>query len=133
MCKCTKKEKLSRVAGVIAIIFGILTIIQGGRTLFDPAVHDVAGKVVPFVLKYNFIAGFFYIPIGILVFRMKYYAKYFAILLGAANGVVFFQLTVHVFSDLPYEPKTYFAMMFRLLLWALIATLSLSFEKPTKD
>ncbi len=46
------------IAAVVAVIFGLLTIFSGGRALFGGA--DM-GAVVPFVLWFNFLAGFAYV------------------------------------------------------------------------
>ena len=43
-----------RIAGGVAIVFGVLTIFSGGRTLLGSA---DAGAVVPFVLWFNTLAG----------------------------------------------------------------------------
>ena len=56
--------KTHRVAGVAAIAFGSLTLISGGSALFGAV--DM-GAVVPFVLRFNFIAGFAYVIGGLLL------------------------------------------------------------------
>ena len=48
-------------ASIVAIIFGLLTIVSGGGALFGKA--DM-GAVVPFVLWFNFFAGFAYVVAG---------------------------------------------------------------------
>ena len=49
-------------AALIAIAFGIVTVIVGGKTLFGGAeVRAAAGNIAPFVLWFNFIAGFAYV------------------------------------------------------------------------
>ena len=50
------------VAAIIAIAFGLLTLVSGGRALFGGA--DM-GAVVPFVLWFNFLAGFAYVAAGL--------------------------------------------------------------------
>ena len=45
----------------VAVVFGLLTIKSGGSVLFiDGVDRQAAGNYVPFVLWFNFIAGFFY-------------------------------------------------------------------------
>jgi len=57
------------MAAVVAVAFGIVTIIVGGKTLFGgPAERAAAGNIVPFVLWFNFIAGFAYVVAGCGVF-----------------------------------------------------------------
>ena len=43
----------------VAVVFGALTILSGGTVLFGgDAAREAAGKVVPFVLWFNFLSGF---------------------------------------------------------------------------
>ncbi|MEZ5753214.1 MAG: hypothetical protein R3D90_00100 [Paracoccaceae bacterium] len=55
--------KTQHIAGVAAITFGLLSLISGGSALFGAV--DMGG-VVPFVLRFNFIAGFAYVIGGLL-------------------------------------------------------------------
>ena len=58
-----------RIISVIAVLFGLLTILSGGRVLFgDPVARAAAGNTVPFVLWFNFGAGFAYVAVGIGLF-----------------------------------------------------------------
>ena len=54
-----------RVVSLIAIGFGLMTIREGGAVLFvDGAARQAAGHYVPFVLWFNFLAGFVYLVAG---------------------------------------------------------------------
>ena len=47
----SKRNVQMQAAAVVAVLFGVLTSISGGRTLFgDAAARQAAGAVVPFVL-----------------------------------------------------------------------------------
>ena len=47
------------IAAIVAIVFGVLTVVSGGRALFAGAEARAAvGNAVPFVLWFNFLAGF---------------------------------------------------------------------------
>ena len=62
----SKRNVLLRAAAVVALLFGVLTIVSGGRTLFGgEAVRQAAGAIVPFVLWFNFAAGFAYVVAGL--------------------------------------------------------------------
>ncbi len=51
-----------KAAGAIGLVFGLLTIFSGGTALFGgEAARAAVGNAVPFVLWFNFIAGFFYV------------------------------------------------------------------------
>lgn len=54
------------IASGVAVVFGLATVISGGRALFGGA--DM-GAVVPFVLWFNFVAGFAYLLAGIGLWR----------------------------------------------------------------
>ena len=50
---------------LIAVGFGLLTIKEGGTILFgDEEARSAAGNYVPFVLWFNFVAGFAYVIAG---------------------------------------------------------------------
>lgn len=106
------------VAGLLAIGFGMMTLIEGGHVLFGgPEAYAAAGKVVPWVLYFNFSAGFVYIATGGLSVVRKGYARHLALGLAAANVVVFTALLVHVFVGGPYESRTVMAMTLRTVFW----------------
>lgn len=52
--------------GGIAVVFGVATLIEGGNVLGGgPDARAEAGNVVPFVLMFNFGAGFAYVAGGL--------------------------------------------------------------------
>ena len=56
------RSRLTIVFAIAAALFGILTLLSGGMALFgSPAARAASGAVVPFVLWFNFLAGFAYI------------------------------------------------------------------------
>jgi hypothetical protein len=64
-----------RVIALIAIGFGLLTIKEGGAVLFfnGPA-RAAAGHYVPFVLWFNFVAGFAYLIAGVGLWLLRCWA-----------------------------------------------------------
>ena len=53
------------IAGIVAVLFKSLTIHSGGRALFGgKAARLAVGDALPFVLWFNFGAGFAYIIAG---------------------------------------------------------------------
>ena len=69
------KTIISKIAALVAIIFGLMTLRSGGSTLFIEETRVAAGDVVMFVLWINFILGFAYIVAGIGIFLGKSWAK----------------------------------------------------------
>ena len=54
------KRVISFALGLLAIGFGVMTLKSGGFALFGGVEgKEFAGQYVPFVLWFNFIAGFF--------------------------------------------------------------------------
>lgn len=54
------------IAALVALAFGALTVLSGGRALFGSAAAQAAvGDAVPFVLWFDFVAGFAYIAAGV--------------------------------------------------------------------
>ena len=74
------------VAAIIAIAFGLLTLVSGGRALFGGA--DM-GAVVPFVLWFNFLAGFAYVAAGLGFWFRTDWATVLSIAIALATAVVF--------------------------------------------
>lgn len=122
----TKKKipLVLKIAAFIAVLFGILTILSGGRALFGgPEAQAAAGNAVPFVLWFNFGAGFFYIVSGIgLVLRRKW-AVWLAALIALATILVFAAFGIHILASGAYEMRTVGAMTLRTLVWVGVAVI----------
>ena len=69
-----------RVISLSAIGFGLLTLQEGGAVLFvDGAARQAAGHYVPFVLWFNFLAGFAYIVAGVGLWMRRRWAMWLAV------------------------------------------------------
>ena len=68
---------------LVAIGFGLLTIKEGGTILFgDEVARAAAGNYVPFVLWFNFLAGFAYVGAGAGLWLSQRWAVWLAIAIG---------------------------------------------------
>jgi len=120
-------EKNSNPAGLwltagIALAFGALTILSGGRTLFaGPEVQAAAGNVVPFVLWFNFLSGFVYVLAGIGIVLRKPWSGPLATALAISIVTVFAIFGWHVYRGGAYEMRTVGAMALRAMVWIGIA------------
>ena len=113
-----------KIMGGIAILFGTLTVFSGGQALFgDPAARAAVGDAVPFVLWFNFGAGFAYIAAGIGLFLRQGWAVWLAAFIAVATLLVFMALGVHIWNGGAYEMRTIGAMTLRSLVWIGIATM----------
>ena len=111
-----------RVVTIIAFIFGLLTIKSGGSVLFiDGPDRVAAGTYTPFVLWFNFIAGFFYLLAAVGLFLQKTWAAWLAVVIVTATLIVFAVFALHISNDGIYESRTVYAMALRSLVWAAIA------------
>ena len=114
-----------RVVSLIAIGFGLMTIWEGGAVLFvDGAARQAAGHYVPFVLWFNFLAGFAYIVAGVGLWMRRRWAAWLAIVITVATALVFLAFGVHVALGGALERRTVVAMTLRTLVWAGIAAIA---------
>jgi hypothetical protein len=109
-------------AALIAVAFGIVTIIVGGKTLFGGAEERLAaGNIVPFVLWFNFVASFAYVIAGFGLFLWKRWAAQLSAAIAVATIVVFIALGTHIFLGGLFEVRTVGAMIIRSAVWIVIA------------
>ena len=125
---------LIRAMSLIAVGFGLLTIKEGGAILFGgEAAQASAGNFVPFVLWFNFLAGFAYVIAGAGLWLRHRWAVWLAVVIAAATAFAFAAFGAHVYAGGAYEMRTVIAMSFRTLVWVVIAAISwrgLSRGKP---
>ena len=110
------------VISAVAILFGMLTLKSGGMVLFvDGPDRVAAGNYVPFVLWFNFIAGFFYILAGVGLWLQKRWAVWLAGATAISTLITFALFGMHILNDGLYEYRTVIAMSLRSTVWSVIA------------
>jgi len=110
------------VITVVAVLFGLLTIKAGGSVLFvDGQDRQAAGNYVPFVVWFNFLAGFLYIIAGAGLWMQRRWAVWLSIFITLATLVVFAAFGMVVINGEAYEVRTVAAMSLRTVVWALIS------------
>lgn len=113
------------IAAAIAVLFGVMTIYSGGSVLFGVGqAREAAGDFVPFVLWFNFLAGFAYIAAGIGLYLWRHWAIKLSMFIAIATLLVFAALGVHIMTGGAYETRTIGAMTLRSTLWLVIAFIS---------
>ncbi|MCP5365889.1 MAG: hypothetical protein H6906_00080 [Hyphomicrobiales bacterium] len=121
-----KGTGLLRLLAALAVAFGLLTLYAGGRALFGgAAVRAELGHIVPFVLWFNFLAGFAYVAAGAGLLRGRRWAAVLAAVIAAATLLVFAAFAIHVLTGGAYEVRTVGAMTFRSAVWTAIAAYAL--------
>ena len=113
-----------RALAVFAIVFGVVTVISGGRTLLDPEVRARAEPVVPFVLDFNAIAGFGYVAAGMGFWYARRWSALLALGLAISTLAVFGAFGIHVALGGAFAQRTLFAMLFRSATWCVLAIVS---------
>ncbi len=116
-----KRPLLITSLSIVAILFGIATLKEGGTVLFTEAGKQGAGNFVPFVLWFNFFAGFAYILAGIMLFRLKSCSRKLSAVIAITTTIVFVLFGVHILNGGAYELRTAVAMTLRSGIWIAIA------------
>lgn len=121
-----------RVAAGVAIPFGALTVVSGGMALFGgQAAQDAAGNAVPFVLWFNFLAGFAYVLAGLGLAWQRRWGLWLALAILASTALVFAAFGLHVARGGAYEARTVGAMVFRTGVWAVVAAVAWRRVRPS--
>ena len=114
------KDRIHILLAFVGVLFGVMTLKTGGLSLFTEEGRVAAGSYVPFVLWFNFLAGFLYIVAGVGIFMRHSRAILIAKFLAIATLGVFILFLGHVALGGAYEVKTLVAMIFRGGVWAMI-------------
>lgn len=124
----TKKNSGNRavtIAAAVAIAFGMLTVFSGGQALFgSEEARAAVGNAVPFVLWFNFLAGFAYIVAGIGLFLRHRPAVWVSIGILVSTALVMLVFGIHVIQGGAYEMRTAGAMILRTGVWAVISVIA---------
>ena len=109
------------IAAVVVTLFGLLTVLSGGRALFGGLEARAAvGDAVPFVLWFNFLAGFAYVAAGIGLILQTNWATKLSIAILVATVLVMIAFGVHVLLGGAYEMRTVWAMSLRTVVWGVV-------------
>ena len=123
--RCSSRSGWARAVSLVALCFGLLTVKEGGTVLFgDEAARVAAGHFVPFVLWFNFLAGFAYVIAGAGLWMQRRWAAWLAIAIVSTTVLTFVAFGVHVFSGGAFEQRTVIAMALRTLVWAVVAAVA---------
>lgn len=115
----------TRMMALFAVAFGLLTIWEGGWTLAGEAqAVAAAGNYVPFVLWFNFLAGFAYVLAGAGLWWQQRWAATLSVVIAGATALAFAAFGAHLASGAAFEQRTVIAMSLRLLAWTVIATIT---------
>lgn len=110
------------VMALLAVAFGLLTIKEGGSVLLgDAQARAAAGAYVPFVLWFNFLAGFAYVLAGVGFWLQRRWAAVLAVGIAGGTALTFAALGLHIVLGGAFEMRTVAAMALRSTVWLLLA------------
>jgi len=119
---------------IAAIVFGVMTVLTGGRALFGSLESRAGfGNAVPFVLWFNFLAGFVYIVAGAGLLLCRHWAVYTSLFVAVSTIVVFVAFGVHVIGGGAFERRTIGALTIRSIFWITVTIVSIRAMKRTPD
>ena len=117
-----RRPRWAAAVAIVAILFGFVTVIVGGKTLFGTAdERAAAGHFVPFVLWFNFIAGFAYCAAGAGLLLWRRWTAPLAAVIALATLLVFAAFGGHIWLGGEFEMRTVGAMTLRSAVWLTIA------------
>ena len=126
MTSGSRGSRALKIAAGVAIVFGVLTVLSGGRALFGgEQARAAVGDAVPFVLWFNFLAGFAYVAAGIELLRRRRPAVMMSVAIFAATVLVFLAFGAHALLGGAYETRTVGAMILRAAVWAGISVVAI--------
>jgi len=126
-----RKENWMAIA---AIVFGGVTVLTGGRALFGSLESRAGfGNAVPFVLWFNFLAGFVYIVAGAGLLLRRRWAVYTSLFVAVSTILVFVAFGVHVIGGGAFERRTIGALTIRSLFWIGVTIVSIRAMKSTPN
>lgn len=129
-----KPNRILNGLALAAVVFGLVTIVSGGRALFgSPEVRAALGHTVPFVLWFNFLSGFVYLVAGAGLLWRRRWAVYASLFVAVSTFLVFLAFGIHVIGGGDYELRTVGAMTLRSLFWVAVAVASFLALKTSPD
>jgi hypothetical protein len=106
---------------LVAVVFGLLSIKEGGSVLFgDGVAREQAGHYVAFIVWFNFLAGFAYVAAGLALWWRSRLAVWLAIGIAVATLLAFAVFGLLIAQGGAFEVRTVVAMVLRTVIWLLI-------------
>jgi cation transport ATPase len=115
------QRKRDRVASILAILIGLLSIREGGAVLLGVTVPDY--PVLTWLVWYNVALGFVSVVAGIGMWIKRYWSRTLALNILVFHAVVFAGLFALYQFGQTVAHRSIFAMMFRTFTWIVIYSL----------
>lgn len=125
-----RAKRIVKWMAIAAIAFGAMTVLSGGRALFGSLeARESLGNAVPFVLWFNFLAGFIYILAGVGFLLHRRWAVSVSLFLAVSTILIFAALGMHIMGGGAFEMRTVIAMTIRSLFWIVVTVVSIRARK----
>lgn len=106
---------------LLAMVFGLATLFSGGNVLFGAnEARELAGAFVPFVVWFNFIAGFLYVLAAIGIWQARRWACGLSAFIVVATAAAALTFGIQVMNGSAFELRTVGALALRIGFWAVI-------------
>ena len=115
------QQKRDRVASILAILIGLLSIREGVAVLLGVVVPDF--PVLTWLVWYNVALGFVSVAAGIGMWIKRYWSRTLALNILSFHAVVFAGLVALYQLGQTVAPRSVFGMMFRTFTWIVIYSL----------
>jgi hypothetical protein len=118
----TERPRWAIAAAILVDSFGALSLRSGGEVLFiDGAGREAAESYLPYVVWFNFLAGFAYIGGAVGLVQWRSWITPLAFSIATLTIIVFIAFGIHILIGGAYEFRTVGAMSLRSLVWLGIA------------
>jgi hypothetical protein len=115
------QQKRDRIASILAIMIGLLSIREGGSVLLGLMVPDY--PVLTWLVWYNVTLGFVSVAAGVGMWTRRHWSHTLALNILALHAVVFIGLIALYKLGQTVAMRSIFAMMFRTFTWIVIYSL----------
>ena len=107
-----------RIAAVLALAIGLMTIMEGGSILLG--IETKAYHVLPWLLRYNVAMGFVSLAAGLGLWSDKKWSAVLATTILACHGAIFCSLAAMYLLGKTVAAVSIGAMLFRTGIWTVI-------------
>lgn len=111
-----------RAAAVFAGAFGVATIFAASRVLFGA--DAAAAGAIPFVVWFNFGAGFAYLAAAAGLWHARRWSIGLAVAIAIATAAVFVAFGLYVAAGGSFQTRTVYALGLRTTVWVAIALIA---------
>jgi hypothetical protein len=119
-----------RIASIVAVIFGVATLMAGGRVLLGA---DPGYIVFRPLLIFNVLMGVAYIAAGVAIWRERRQGKYAAGTVFGLNMIVLVAIVILFSKGAAVAVDSVRAMTFRTAVWLVLLIVLLWIDRPSRS